>query len=68
MGVIGEHLVDVLATGQDPVAAIARRPEHLGHAGGMQLLDREVEILVDAGRVVDVEVVDEVRRNVRRYR
>jgi hypothetical protein len=63
--VVGEHLVDVLAACQHPMPALARSPEHLRHVRFVQALDREVEILVRARGVVDVEVEDEVRRNVR---
>jgi hypothetical protein len=66
--VVGKDLVDVLAAREHPVPPLPGRPEHLRHVGFVQALEGEVKILPGASGVVYVEVEDEVRRHVRRYR
>ena len=65
--VVLEDLVDVLAARRDPVAAVARRPEDVRHAGRLQPLQRTVIVAVDHLDVVEVEVVHQRSGHVRRH-
>ena len=66
MGVVGEDGMDILAASRHPVTAVARRPENVRAVLLVQSLEGQLVVLLRPRRVVDVEIEDQVRRDVRR--
>ena len=46
----------VIASRGDPVSAVARCPENVGNAFGVQLLEREMVVVFGTRRIVDIDV------------
>ena len=60
-----EELPDELAVRGDPVAAVTRSPDQIGHTLAVEAHPRLMEAMFDPGRIIDVEVDHPVCRNVR---